>query len=190
MKARFFVFFFYSFFSFPVSIFFFSGCYPLDRLKGLTEEAYLNAALCGDHSVHGALGEGIEAPISPPHEIRLQQIARGAVVLELALIQLHRQIRGLEVQRHHLAASVPEDLFRDDRSLRDFSPCSLWHISCFICFSLYLWHIIRRIGARALRIYSAHLPLIIIYEFDGRRFQVVQASRFREGRHIVMDILF
>lgn len=58
---------------------------------------YLNAALCRYHTVHRALGEGIETSVRPSHEVRLQKVSRGAVVLEFSLVQLHRQIGRLEI---------------------------------------------------------------------------------------------
>ncbi|KAI8431912.1 hypothetical protein MSG28_004463 [Choristoneura fumiferana] len=71
---------------------------------------YLHRTLGRNHPVHGGISKGVEAPVRAPHEIRFQQVAAVAVVLELALVQLHRQVRRLEVQGHHLAASVPEHL--------------------------------------------------------------------------------
>ena len=45
-----------------------------------------------------------------PTEIRSVIVPAVSVVLELALVDLHRQIACLEVQRYHLASSIPEDL--------------------------------------------------------------------------------
>lgn len=54
----------------------------------------------------------------------------------------------------------------------------------------YLWHVIRWIRPGAFRINPAHLPLVVIDELDRLGLQVIEASGFREGRHIVMNILF
>ena len=49
-----------------------------------------------------------------PHEVGLEEVAAVAVVLELALVQLHREIGGLKVQGDELAARVPENLQREN----------------------------------------------------------------------------
>lgn len=57
-----------------------------------------------------ALGERIQAAVLAPHKLRLQQVAAALVVLEYAQVQLHGQIERLVVERHQLAASIPEQL--------------------------------------------------------------------------------
>lgn len=75
--------------------------------------AYPNGARGRDDTIH-ALGERIEGPIGPPHKVRLQKVSSAVIVLKLSLVQLHRQIGRLEVQRHHLTAGVPEYLHREN----------------------------------------------------------------------------
>ena len=50
-----------------------------------------------------------------PHEVRLEEVAAVPIVLKLALVQLHRQVRGLEVQGDQLATGIPEDLKKEIR---------------------------------------------------------------------------
>ena len=64
----------------------------------------------GDDTVHRGFAERIERAIGSAHEIRFDQIAAVAVVLKLALVQLHVHVRRLEVQRRHLATHIPENL--------------------------------------------------------------------------------
>ena len=45
----------------------------------------LDVALGGDDAVDGGLGERVELPVVPPHEVRLQQVAAVAVVLKFTL---------------------------------------------------------------------------------------------------------
>lgn len=80
---------------------------------------YLHGALSCNHAIYWSISEGIEAPVGSAHEVRFEKVATVSVVLELALVQLHRQVRRLEVQGHHLAAGVPEHLGRKD--LLDFT---------------------------------------------------------------------
>ena len=61
------------------------------------------------------------------------EIPAAAIRFELSLIQLECQVGRLEVERHHLAASVPK----------------------------YLWQEVTAIHARSLRVYSRDLPLIV-----------------------------
>jgi len=70
----------------------------------------LDGAEGGDHAVDGRLAERVEVLVGAAQKVGLEQVAAVAVVLELALVQLHAQVRRLEVERHHLAARVPEDL--------------------------------------------------------------------------------
>ena len=56
------------------------------------------------------LPERVELPVLAAHELWFEEVSAAAVVLELALVELHGQVRRLEVERHHLAAGVPEDL--------------------------------------------------------------------------------
>lgn len=72
------------------------------------------------HDLHRTLGSNdsinrwfckwIKTTISPPHEVWLQQVPTVTIVFKFPLIQLHGQVRCLEVQWHHLAASIPEHL--------------------------------------------------------------------------------
>lgn len=77
----------------------------------------LHAALRRDHAVHWGLGERVELLVVAAHEVGLQQVAAVAVVLELALVQLHREVGRLEVQGYQLAAGVPEDLVEERKTL-------------------------------------------------------------------------
>ena len=76
---------------------------------------HFDRALRRDDPVHGRLGERVELLVVPPHEVGLEEVAAVPVVLELALVQLHREIRGLEVQRDQLAAGVPEYLKKKEK---------------------------------------------------------------------------
>jgi len=78
--------------------------------KNVDRLVYLHSALCGDDAIYRRFGERVETPIRSPHEIGLQKVTAVAIVLEFALVQLHREICCLEVQRHHLATSIPEHL--------------------------------------------------------------------------------
>ena len=66
---------------------------------------------CGsDDTVNGRLSKRIEAPIRPPQKVGLQKIAGVAVVLELAQIELHGHVIGLEVERDQLTSNIPKQL--------------------------------------------------------------------------------
>lgn len=67
--------------------------------------------MSGDHTID-VLGEWVKVLVGSAHEIGLQQVTSRVVVLELALVELHRQIGRLEVQGHHLTAGVPVELER------------------------------------------------------------------------------
>lgn len=73
-------------------------------------KSYLYSTLCSNDTIYWRIGEGIETPVGASHEVRFEEISTVSVVLELALVELHRQVGRLEVQGHHLAARVPEHL--------------------------------------------------------------------------------
>ena len=71
---------------------------------------YLDSALGGNDTIHGRFCKRVESSVGTTHEIGFQQVAAVSVVLKLALIELERQIRCLEVKRHHLGPSIPKHL--------------------------------------------------------------------------------
>ena len=58
----------------------------------------LDFAFGSNHAVYRSLGERIKLFVASTHELRLQHVPAVAVVFELALIQLHRQVRRLKVE--------------------------------------------------------------------------------------------
>lgn len=63
-----------------------------------------------DDAIHCALSERVQPSILAPHELRFEEVAAAAAVLKGAEVELHGQVQGLVVQRHQLAAGVPEHL--------------------------------------------------------------------------------
>ena len=53
----------------------------------------------------------------------------------------------------------------------------------------YLRHVVGRISSGTFRVDTAHLAFVVVEELDGRCLQIVEAGRFREGGHVVMDVL-
>jgi hypothetical protein len=49
----------------------------------------------------------------------LEQISTLAVVFKFALVQLHANIGCLKIQGHHLATSIPENLFKKIREFNE-----------------------------------------------------------------------
>ena len=71
---------------------------------------HLHFALSCHGPINGSFSKGIKLLVLSAHEIRLKEVATVPIVLKLGLIQLHCQVRGLEIQCDHLAARVPEYL--------------------------------------------------------------------------------
>ncbi len=76
----------------------------------MLNKTYLNTALGRDDSIYRRFGEGIELAIVPSHKVRFEKVATVTVVLELSLVQLHGEVRRLEVQRDQLTSGIPENL--------------------------------------------------------------------------------
>ena len=72
------------------------------------------------------------------------------------LVQLHWQVRGLEVEGDELAAAVPEDLRHEVGGVRP----------------------------RALGVDPAQLPLVVVHELHGLGLQVTQGGGLRERGHL------
>jgi len=62
----------------------------IDWLAGA--RVYLDVYGTGDDAVDGRLGERVELAVFATHEVRLEDVAAAAVVLERPEIQLHRQV--------------------------------------------------------------------------------------------------
>ncbi len=121
----------------------------------------LDGAECGDDAVHGRLAEGVEVLVGAAQEVGLEQVAAVAVVLELALVQLHAQVGRLEVERDHLAAGVPEDL----------------------------GHVVGGVDAAAFRVDARQLTGVVVDELDGVLAHLAQGHVLVEGGHVVVDVL-
>jgi len=61
---------------------------------------YLDVHGAGDDAVDGGLGERVELAVFATHEVRLEDVATAAVVLERAEVQLHRQVYNDGSSRH------------------------------------------------------------------------------------------
>jgi hypothetical protein len=121
----------------------------------------LNTALGGNDTVHGCLGERVEGLVKPPHKLWLELPATVAIVLKLALVELHWQIRSLKVQGHQLTSGIPEDLR----------------------------HKVGRVHPGSLGVQATDLPLVVVNEFDGLTLEVAQGARFGKGGHLKMEVV-
>lgn len=144
------------------------------RKRGKSHD--LDGALGGNDAVH-ALRERIETLVNAPHELGLQQVAGRVIELEFALIQLHRQIRRLEVEGHHLTSRIPEDLRSSSSSITWF-----FHLQINNCeLSInYLGHVIGRVDSGSFGEDAAHLALVIVDELDTVGLEVVHGRHFGE----------
>lgn len=114
----------------------------------------------GDDAVHGGLGERVERPVGPSHELRFQQVPGPQVVLEYAQVQLHGHVQSLVVERHQLAARVPE----------------------------HLRHEVGRVEPGAGRVHAAQLVLVVLDELHRPLFQQRHRLFLVERRHLVMPV--
>ena len=127
--------------------------------------ADLNVALGCDDSVDWGLGERVEGLVLHPHELRLEQVAAVAVVLELALVQLHREVGSLEVEGHQLATSVPEDLNKEI-DVKKIVRNNLNSVN-IKKLKIYLWHEVAGVYPSSLGVETTDLPLVIVDKLNG-----------------------
>ena len=123
--------------------------------------SYLDGTESGDDPVHRRLTKRIKVLVRAAQEVGLEKVAAVPVVLELALIQLHTQVRRLEVERDHLAARIPENLR----------------------------HIVGRVDTAAFWVDTRHLPSVIVNELDSILAHLAQSYIFVERRHVVEGVL-
>ena len=69
--------------------------------------ADLNVALRSDDAIYRRFGERIERLVLTSHELGLEEVAGVAVVLELALVQLHRQVWWWESRKEKCQVLFP-----------------------------------------------------------------------------------
>lgn len=69
---------------------------------------YLEQQVCWFDVV--LVGPGIKAPLTGHEHCRLQDISTAPVVLETAIIKVHRQAQGLEIECHCNTPSQPSSI--------------------------------------------------------------------------------
>ena len=122
---------------------------------------YLYCTLGCNDPIHRGFRKWIELLVLSPHKVWLEEVTTVAVVLELALVQLHWQVRRLEVKRYQLAARVPEYLPEQGQRV-NIRSCRYQENR-----ALHLRHEVGRVHPGSLGVNSAQLSLVVIDKLNS-----------------------